>query len=107
MTTADLNFESGTIDISGGTLNITDEFDMANGTFTQTGGTVNVRYNTGANGNGDAKFDVDAGTLNLTAGTLNINGEHTGTADFEHSIHFASGITVNANACYKVNWNYR
>ena len=102
MTTADLNFNSDTIDISGGPLNITDEFDMDNGTFTQTGGTVNVRYSTGANGNGDAKFDVDAGTLNLTAGSLNINGEHTGTADFEHSIHFASGITVNANANHTI-----
>ena len=72
---------SGTLDISGGTVNICDELDVADGTVTVSGGTLNVGAYTGAS-NGDAvdRFEMDAGTLNLTGGTLNIMGQNSNSS---------------------------
>ena len=78
---ADLNMTTGTIDISGGIINICDELDVANGTITISGGNLNIGAYTGSSqGTNAIRFDMDAGTLNLTSGTINIYGQHTSAA---------------------------
>ena len=54
---------SGELNVSGGTVNISDELDVADGTITITGGTINIGTYTGSSNGSDAdRFEVDAGT---------------------------------------------
>ena len=100
-TTADLNIDGGALDISGGTLNVSDCIDIETGTFTQTGGVVNVKTYTSGNGDSDHKFAMDAGTLNLTGGTMNLLDEHE---DADHySMYISSGVTTASNVAHTIN----
>ena len=86
----------GTIDVSGGVLNIADELDVADGTITQSGGIINIKsYVGGGDGTTTAnKFDMTAGTLNLNGGTLNLYGQVNSSSYTAMTI--ASGVTLNA-----------
>ena len=70
---------SGTIDISGGTLSVKDQINILDGTFTQSGGTVNVCNHDAVSGGSSAdKFSILAGNLNLTGGDLYLRGQSSG-----------------------------
>jgi hypothetical protein len=98
--TTDLNIDGGTLDISGGTLNVSDCIDIASGTFTQSGGVVNVKTNTDVNGDSDHKFKMAAGTLNLTGGTMNLLGEST-VAD-KYSMSVDAGVTTTSTSSHTI-----
>ena len=90
---ADLKMTSGTIDISGGTLTVKDQINILDGTFTQSGGTVNVcDHNATSGGSSADKFSILAGNLNLTGGDLYLRGQSSSSYDCMYIP--STGVTV-------------
>ncbi len=98
--TSDLNIDGGTLDISDGILSVSDCIDIETGTFTQSGGVVNVKTNTSASGDSDHKFAMDAGILNLTGGTMNLLGEVNNSGYYSMSV--ASGVTTTSTSGHTI-----
>ena len=96
---ADLKMTSGTVDINGGTLTVKDQINIIDGTFTQSGGTVNVCDHNAAQGGSSAdKFSILAGTLNMTGGNLNLRGQSSSSYDAMYIP--ATGVTVNSTTSH-------
>ena len=74
---------SGTVDINGGTLNVKDQINIIDGTFTQSGGT-NVVITMLLKVEVADKFSILAGTLNMTGGNLNLRGQSSSSYDAMH-----------------------
>ena len=92
---------SGTVDINGGTLTVKDQINIIDGTFTQSGGTVNVCDHNAAQGGSSAdKFSILAGTLNMTGGNLNLRGQSSSSYDAMYIP--ATGVTVISSTSHTI-----
>jgi hypothetical protein len=90
-------YGSSVVDISGGVVNIADEFKIRAGTLNMSGGNLNIFNNTSSsNGTSGRKFYVNnSSTINLSGGSLTLNGQYNTTGTTKPAMFIGASATSN------------